>query len=120
MRSRSTGRGMFRPASIMPSIAASTASAFIFMKSVSVLSRSRTMARITRSDSAGASLRGGADGAAQADLAVVDSHVEATHGVRAHPGLVGDRRALAPVVRQRQQHAVFALAALGKVPLRPH
>src|SRR5258706_80284 len=39
-------RGTLRPASTMPSIAAATASDLVFMKSVSVLSRSKTVARI--------------------------------------------------------------------------
>src|SRR5947208_13800869 len=101
MRRRSTSRDNRSPASIMPSIAASTAAAFIFMKSTSVLSRSNTMARITRTPG-GDSLRGGAQGSAEADLAVVDANVEPAIGIAAHPGLVGDRGAIPPVVGQRE------------------
>src|SRR6188474_803615 len=100
----------------MPSMAASTAEAFIFMKSTSVLSRSKTTARITRVGSLGRD----ADGAAEADLAIVDTNVEAARRIAAHPRLVVDRGAVAPVVRQRQQHAVVALPALGKTRDHPN
>src|SRR5580765_2583573 len=115
MRARTASRGSLSPASIMPSIAAVTASDFIFMKSVSVLSRSKTIARIKRalrvrtvaatrrggaSGPAGAprdggrgmveaarlpSFRGRPDRAAQADLAVVDPQVESARGIAADP-----------------------------------
>src|SRR5258708_6320565 len=107
MRPRMRSRGRSRPASIIPSIAAATASSFIFMKSTSVLSRSNTMARITNAAlRGGPSLDRGSDRAPEADLAVVDAEVEAARRIAAHPGLVVDRRAVAPVVRQGQQHPV--------------
>src|SRR5262245_42787063 len=153
MRVRTASRGSLRPASIMPSMAALTASDFIFMKSVRVLSRSKTMARIkrglrsgnprrpaiawasrwsiasngaVRSAPAGLRsfarprrrvvrssrrrlLRGDADAASLADLAVVDANVETAVGVVAHPRLVGDRGAIATVVGERKQHPVVAL-----------
>src|SRR5688500_9724793 len=43
------------------------------------------------------------------DLAVVDSEVEATLRVVADPGLVGDRRAVAPIIAQRKERS-FTLA----------
>src|SRR5580765_46217 len=113
IRARTASRGSSRPASIIPSIAASIAAAFIFMKSVSVLSRSRTMARIKTL------LAREPDAAAEADLAVVDAKVEPAGRIAAHPGLVGDRRAVATVVRERQQNAVVALPALRKRDVHP-
>src|SRR6185369_4804597 len=47
-RRRSSSRERSNPASIMPSMAAWIAASFMRMKSVSVLSRSKTIARITR------------------------------------------------------------------------
>src|SRR5437867_7239149 len=127
MRDRTASRGRLRPASIMPSIAAWMASDFIFMKSVSVLSRSKTIARIKRFDlpvgpaagrgpalDPGVSLGRDADVAPEADLAVVDAQVVATGGIAAHPRLVRDRGAVAAVGRQPQQHAVLALAPRGQ------
>src|SRR4030067_1076028 len=137
MASRRRGtasRGRSSPASIMPSMAALMASDFIFMKSVSVLSRSKTIARINQvlpavlagrgtrggpTTSAPRSLAGDPNAAAQADLAIVDAHVESACGIAAHPCLVGDRCALAAVVGERQQYAVVALATLRKVQLQP-
>src|SRR5881396_1566940 len=111
MRARTASRGNLRPASIMPSMAAFTASVFIFMKSTSVLSRSKTMARINQ----GVLLLGReADGSPQADLAVVDSEGEAAGGIVAHPSLVVDGRTVAAIVRERKQNAIVALAALRK------
>src|SRR6476646_2012180 len=98
----------------MPSMAALTAASFMRMKSVSVLSRSKTIARITRVAPRSGSLGGRAYHAAEADLAVVDAQVEAARRVVADPGLVGDWRAVASVVGQREQHALSALAARGK------
>src|SRR5689334_19801545 len=93
---RSTSRDSTRPASIMPSIAASTAAAFIFMKSTSVLSRSNTIARINGPPGARHCVRAraaprpavqslgrDADRAADADLAVVDADVEPALGIAA-------------------------------------
>src|SRR3712207_4936330 len=54
-----------------------------------------------------------ADGAAEADLSVVDADVEAAVRVGADPRLVGDRRAVAAVVGQRYEQSLVALAALG-------
>src|SRR3990172_9450567 len=117
MRVRTASRGRSSPASIMPSMAASIAAAFIFMKSVSVLSRSKTMARIN--PALRTSLARGADAAAEADLAVVDPKVEPAGRIAAHPGLVGDGRPVATVVGERQQDAVVALPALRKSDLHP-
>src|SRR6266545_5415812 len=117
MRARTASRGSLSPASIMPSIAASIAAAFIFMKSVSVLSRSKTMARIN--PALRALLAREADAAPQADLAVVDPQVEPAARVAAHPGLVGDGRPVAPVVGEWQQHAVVAFPALGEAHFHP-
>src|SRR5207247_4000051 len=61
----------------------------------------------------------GPDAAAEADLTVVDPDVEPARGVAAHPGLVGDRRPIATVVRERQQHTIVALATLGEIDLHP-
>src|SRR5262245_25707745 len=108
MRAFTDSRGSSRPASIMPSIAASTASDFIFMKSTRVLSRSKTMARINRVVPL---LARQADGSPQTDFTVVDPDVEAARRVAADPRLVVDRRAVAAVVRQRKQHAVVTFAA---------
>src|SRR5437773_11805424 len=83
------------------------------MKSVSVLSRSRTMARIKRL------LAREPDAAAEADLAVVDAKVEPAGRIAAHPGLVCDRRAVPTVVRERQQNPVVALPALRKRDVHP-
>src|SRR5215831_3714965 len=125
IRARTASRGSSRPASIMASTAASMAAVFIRMKSVSVLSRSKTIARIKHAlrcgrsagawwAPAGGSLAGHPDLAAHADLAVVDPDVEAASRIAAHPRLVGDGRSVAPVVRERQQIALAALHALGK------
>src|SRR6266436_1557176 len=129
MRARTVSRGSASPASIMPSIAAVTASPFMRMKSTSVLSRSNTMAWImaaprrapppaTRSR-AGRSLRRGPDRAAQRDLAVVDPQVETAGRIAADPGLVGDGRSIPTIVGKRQQHAVLALSAFGEMRLHP-
>src|SRR5262245_56937589 len=64
-------------------------------------------------------LRGDSDFAPQADLAVVDADVESARGIAADPCLVGDGRTVAPIVRQREQHSVLALATLGKIDLHP-
>src|SRR5215831_6132653 len=117
MRARTASRGSCRPASIMPSMAAFTASDFMRMKSVSVLSRSKTIARIKQFDPG--SFARGHDGAAQTDLAVVDAKIETARRVVAHPRLVRDRRAVATVVGERQQHAFVALHALGKAHFHP-
>src|SRR5580765_7975785 len=133
MRARTSSRGSCSPASIMPWMAADTASDFIFMKSVSVLSRSKTIARIKRwipgvsnSDRAAfaprrsvKSLARRRDGAADADLAVVDAQIESAGRVVAHPGIVGDGRAVATVIGEWQQHAFVALHALGKTQFHP-
>src|SRR5437016_8590183 len=117
MRARTASRGRSSPASIMPSIAASMAAAFIFMKSVSVLSRSRTIARIN--PALRTLLARESDAAAETDLAVVDAKVEPARRIAAHPGLVRDRRALATVVGKRQQNPVVALPALRKRDFHP-
>src|SRR2546426_7099160 len=117
MRARTASRGRSSPASIMPSIAASIAAAFIFMKSVSVLSRSRTIARIN--PALRTLLARESDAAAETDLAVVDAKVEPARRIAAHPGLVRDRRALATVVGKRQQNPVVALPALRKRDFHP-
>src|SRR2546426_5955848 len=117
MRLRTASRGARSPASIMPSIAASIAAAFIFMKSVSVLSRSKTMARIK--PALRPLLAREADAAAQADLAVVDPKVEPAARIAAHPGLVGDGRSVAAVIGERKQNAIVALSALGKLDFHP-
>src|SRR5262249_48720487 len=117
MRARTASRGRSSPASIMPSIAASIAAAFIFMKSVSGLSRSRTIARIN------CLLRTlvarEPDAATEADLAVVDAEVEPAGRIAAHPGLVRDRRSIATVIGERQQNPVVALPALRKRDIHP-
>src|SRR5687768_18165824 len=102
----------------MASMAASTASLFIDMKSTSVLSRSKTMARITAPE-LWTLFEGLPDRAADGDLAVVDSQVESALGVRAHPRLVADCRALPPVIGQRQQHSFVAFLALWKLAFHP-
>src|SRR5437016_2229990 len=125
MRARTVPRGSCRPASSMPTMAARTASPFMRMKSTRVLSRSKTMARITRvlrtsrrfARCGCGSLGGRPDRAPQRDLAVVDPHVEAARRIAAHPRLVRDRRAVAAVIGERQQHAVLALAAIGELRL---
>src|SRR5688572_22674211 len=100
----------------MPSIAAVTASAFILMKSVRVLSRSKMMAR-TKPPRC---LFGrDADSSSQADLAVVDANVEPAVGIAADPRLVGDRGPIPTVVGQGEQHSVTALPAIGKALLHP-
>src|SRR5688572_28316162 len=125
----------------MPSTAASIAARFIFMKSVSVLSRSKMMARITRfrPDREEVSRRGRSRGralarhgsragqrrpvllgrgtyrAAQADLTIVDADVEAACGVGADPGLVGDRGAISAVVRKWDQDTGGAFPAVRKI-----
>src|SRR5438034_11850066 len=122
MRAFTASRGSSSPASIMPSIAAATASDFIFMKSTRVLSRSKTMARINQAPRADRerelggvpSLGREADGPPQADLPVVDANVEPACGIAAHPGLVVDGRSVAAVIRKREQHAIVALPALRK------
>src|ERR1041385_6832344 len=57
-RRRSSSRERSNPASIMPSMAAWIAASFMRMKSVSVLSRSKTIARITRGPSSAQLLAG--------------------------------------------------------------
>src|SRR5262245_13606719 len=116
MRARTASRASLRPASIMPSIAAVTASDCIFMKSVRVLSRSKTIARIT---GRGRLLAREPEPASEADLAVVDADIEAAVRVVADPRLVGDRRSVAAVVGQRQQDPLAALETLGKRELHP-
>src|SRR5687768_1373048 len=66
------------------------------------------------------SLEALADGAAEADLAVVDADVEAAVGVGAHPRLVGDGGAFAAVVRQRHQDPLVALLALRVLAVVRH
>src|SRR5262249_35636318 len=117
MRARTASRGRSSPASIMPSIAASMAAAFIFMKSVRVLSRSRTIARIN--PALRTLLAREPDAAAEADLAVVDAKVEPASRIAAHPGLVRDGRSVAAVVGERQQNPVVALPALRKRDFHP-
>src|SRR5262245_53817570 len=119
MRARTASRGRSRPASIMPSIAASMAAAFIFMKSVSVLSRSRTIARINEGSALRTLLAREPDTAAEADLAVVDAKVEPAGRIAAHPGLVRDGRSVATVVGERKQNSVVALPALRKRDFHP-
>src|SRR5262245_623036 len=117
MRARTASRGRSSPASIMPSIAASMAAAFIFMKSVRVLSRSRTIARIN--PALRTLLAREPDAAAEADLAVVDAKVEPASRIAAHPGLVRDGCSVAAVVGERQQNPVVALPALRKRDFHP-
>src|SRR5688572_30553663 len=115
--SRSSGR----PVSIMALIAASTARRFIDMKSTSVLSRSKTIARIMPAPppvSGGRLFERLADRSADRDLAVVDADVEPAVGVAADPGLVPDRGPLPPVVRQGDQNALLALQTLWELRLR--
>src|SRR5687768_11561411 len=62
---------------------------------------------------------GGVDGAARdrfvdVEVAVADLQVEAAVGIRADPGLVVNRGALAAEIRQRDKVASLALLALGK------
>src|SRR6185369_4421378 len=119
MRARTASRGSLRPASIMPSMAALIASSFIFMKSVSVLSRSKMMARTNVASLAGL-LGRDADPAPQADLTVVDADVEPATGIAAYPCLVGDGGPVAAVVGQREQHSVAALSAFRKAHVHPN
>src|SRR5688500_10148613 len=67
-----------------------------------------------------ASLVGGPDRAAEAQLTVVDADVEPAVGVAADPGLVGDRCAIAAVVAHREQVAVAALSAGRKLDRLRH
>src|SRR5216117_965149 len=115
MRARTASRGRVSPASIIPSIAAWIASAFIFMKSVRVLSRSKTMARTNRT----LLLGGDSDPTPQADLSVVDAEIEAAGRIAAHPRFVRDGGAVASVVGERQQDPVVALAAFRKAQFHP-
>src|SRR5262245_34309624 len=120
----------------MPWMAASTANSFMRMKSVSVLSRSKKIARITaalhhrrrlRRASAIAAkaatgaawgwerselLGGRADHPTETDLAIVDADIEAAARIGAHPGLVGNARPFTTVVRERNQYPRPALHAL--------
>src|SRR2546430_16206661 len=57
-----------------------------------------------------------ADRAPERDLRVVNADVEPAVGVRAHPGLVGDRRAVTPVIRQRNEETLLALLTGGPFP----
>src|SRR5947209_6107463 len=109
-------RGSARPASIIPSIAASTASDFIFMKSTSVLSRSKTMAWITPGVP---SLGREADRSSQTDFAVVDADIEAAGRIAADPRLVVDGRSITAVIGEWQQNPIVALAALGVSRFHP-
>src|SRR5215471_16268174 len=118
MREATSSRGRVRPASSIPSTAASIAARFIFMKSVSVLSRSKMMARImvgTPSLPRLGLLAGRTDGAAETDFAVVDANVETAGGIGANPGFVGDRSAVPAVVRKWDEHSRRALSALRKL-----
>src|SRR5688572_25261443 len=108
---------MASPASTMPWMAESIARCFIRMKSVSVLSRSKKTALITRRSRLPGLLGGGPDHAAQADLTVIDTNIEAAVGIGAHPGFVGDRCALAAIIRERNQHTRTALHAFRKSEL---
>src|SRR5687768_17785961 len=103
----------------MASMAASTASLFIDMKSTSVLSRSKTMARIAAPDLEGL-FEGLPDRAADGDLAVVVPQLESAFGVGAHPRLVADRRTLPPVAGPRQQQSFVAFLALWKLGFHPY
>src|SRR6185503_6705745 len=51
------------------------------------------------------------DDAPEADLPVIDAQIEPALRVGAHPRLVGDRRAFAAVVGERNQRAVATLLA---------
>src|SRR5439155_13598715 len=57
-----------------------------------------------------------ADRATEGDLPVIDADVERTLGVRADPGLVGDRRPVAGIVRQRNDEIVLTISAGGPFP----
>src|SRR6266516_5268721 len=119
IRARTDSRGSRSPASIMPSIAALTASAFIFMKSVSVLSRSKMIARINARPARLGLLGRWSDPAAQADLAIVDADVVAAGWIVADPRLVRDGGPVPPVVGQREKDSIPAFAALGKPHVHP-
>src|SRR5690554_3480226 len=60
------------------------------------------------------------DRATEADLAVVDPDVEAALRIRADPGLVGDRRAVTTVVRERQHVPLSTLLAPWVIHLHRH
>src|SRR2546428_5002154 len=57
-----------------------------------------------------------ADRAQERDFPVVYADVEPAVGVRAHPGLVGDRRSVTAVIRQRNEETLLALLTGGPFP----
>src|SRR5689334_5834748 len=68
-----------------------------------------------RAARAGRSLLRLPDRAPEADLAVVDPDVEAALRVAADPRLVGDRRAVAPIIRERQERSFATFPAVGEL-----
>jgi hypothetical protein len=60
------------------------------------------------------------DVSSHADFAVIDTQVEPAIGAIADPGLIVNRRAIAPVVGQRKQDTRIALQTLCKLIFHPY